>query len=114
MTAAFGEAAAEASAGSYAGAGGIAATGCRGVTASANDAAEAVASPAAIVVTVGDDDGDESAVPVGSLLGGGLVGAEVVIDYVVLFVHAALHLGLATAGEDGEGGCGEEWSGDLG
>ncbi len=71
MTAAFGEAAAEASAGSYAGAGGIAATGCRGVTASANDAAEAVASPAAIVVTVGDDDGDESAMTVGALLGGG-------------------------------------------
>ncbi len=68
VAAALGEAAAEASAGGYAGAGGVAATGVRGVTASANYAAEAVASPSAVVVAVGDDDGDESAVAVGALL----------------------------------------------
>ena len=118
MAAALGEAAAEASACGYAGTGGIAATGCRGVTASANYAAKAIAPPAAVIVAIGDDDGDESAVAVGALLLGALlvreIGAEAVIDYVVLFVDAPLHLGLAAAGEEGECGCGEEWGGDLG
>ena len=114
MAAALGETAAKASAGGYAGAGGVTATGCRGVTASANYTAEAVASPAAVVVAVGDDDGDEAAVAVGALLGDGLVGAEAVVYYVILFVDAALHLGFAAAGEEREGGCGQEWGGDLG
>ena len=114
VAAARGEAPAEASAGGYAGAGGVAATGCRGVSASPNYAAEAVTSPAAVVVAVGEDDGDESAVAVGALLREGLGGAEVVVDYVVLLVDAALHLGLAAAGEEGECGGGEEWGCDLG
>jgi hypothetical protein len=38
--------------------------------------------------------------------GGGLIVTEAVVDYVILFVDAALHLGLAAAGEEGESGCG--------
>ena len=117
MAAAFGEGAAEASAGGDAGAVDVAAGWVRGVGASADYAAEAEASPSAVVVAVGDDDGDEAAVAVGALLLRALlvreVGAELVVDDVVLFVDAALHLGLLAAGEDGERGCGEEWGGDL-
>jgi hypothetical protein len=115
VAAAFGEAAAEASAGRDAGTGGVASASGGGVAASADDAAETVPSPAAVIVVVRDQEGEEASVPVGALLGGGgLVGAEAVVDYVVLLVDAALHLGLAAAGEEGECGCGEEWGGDLG
>jgi hypothetical protein len=117
VAAAFGEAAAEASASGDAGAGGVTAAGGRGVAASADYAAEAVASPAAVVVAVRDEEWEETAVAVGALLDTLLVGeisAELVVDYVVLFVDATLHLGLAAAGEHGECGCGKEWCGDLG
>jgi hypothetical protein len=43
-----------------------------------------------------------------------LIGAEAIVDDLIVFVDAALHLGLAAAGEDGECGGGEEWGGDLG
>jgi hypothetical protein len=117
VTAAFGEAAAEAAAGGDAGAGGVAATGCRRVAASADYAAEAVASPAAVVVAVGDEEGEEAAVTVGTLLLYSLlrlIGAEAIVDDLVVLVDAALHLGAAAAGEEGEGCGGQEWSGDLG
>lgn len=117
MAAAFGEAAAEAAAGGDAGAGGVAATGCGRVAASADYAAETVASPAAVVVVVGDEEGEEAAVAVGTLLDAllvGEIGAELVVDDAILLVDAPLHLGLAAAGEDGECGGGEEWGGDLG
>ena len=48
------------------------------------------------------------------LLGAGLVGAEQVIDNLVIFVDATLHLGLMAAGEQGEGGGSEKRCGDLG
>src|SRR5882757_10473641 len=105
MAAAFGEAAAEAAAGRDAGAGRVAAAGCRRVAASADYAAEAVASPAAIVVVVRDEEGQEAAVAVRALLDAllvGKIGAELVVDDAILLVNAALHLGLAAAGEDGE------------
>jgi hypothetical protein len=44
----------------------------------------------------------------------GLVLAETVIDDVVVLVDAALHVGFAAAGEEGERGCSEERGGDLG
>jgi hypothetical protein len=43
-----------------------------------------------------------------------LVVAEAVVDDVVVLVDAALHLGAAAAGEEREGGCGQERRGDLG
>jgi hypothetical protein len=43
----------------------------------------------------------------------GLIGAEAVVDDLVVFIDAALHLGLAAAGEHGESGCGQERGGDL-
>jgi hypothetical protein len=114
VTTAFGEAASEASASGNAGAGGVAAAGCGGVAASADYTAEAVASPTAVVVVVRDEEREETSVTVRALLRGGLVGAEAVVDYVVLLVDAPLHLWLATAGEHGECGCGKEGCGDLG
>jgi hypothetical protein len=48
------------------------------------------------------------------ILVGGEVGAVAVVDDYVVLVDAALHLGLAAAGVEGEGGGCEEWSGDLG
>jgi hypothetical protein len=61
------------------------------------------------------EEGNEAAVAVGALLGlVRLVIAETVVDYVVVLVDAALHLRAAAAGENREGGCGQEWSGDLG
>jgi hypothetical protein len=114
VAAAFGEGTAEATSCSDAGAGGVAASGCGGVAASADCAAEAVASPAAVVVAVGNEEREEAAVAVGTLLCGGLVGAEAVVDYVILFVDAALHLRFAAASEERECGRGKEWSGDLG
>jgi len=36
----------------------------------------------------------------------GEIGAELVVDDAILFIDAALHLGLAAAGEEGECGCG--------
>src|SRR5436309_2852465 len=108
VAAAFGERADEAAAG------GVAATGRGGVGAAAGLAADGVAAPSAVVVVIGEE-GDEAAVAIGSLLGlAGLVFAEAVVDYVVVLVNAALHFGAAAAGEEGEGGCGEEWGGDLG
>ena len=69
-------------------------------------------------VAVRDKEGDKAAVAVGTLLDslliGGQVGAELVVDDDVMLVDAALHLGLAAAGEHGECGCGKEWCGDLG
>jgi hypothetical protein len=44
----------------------------------------------------------------------GKIGAELVVDDAILLVDAALHLGLAAAGEDGKCSGGEEWRGDLG
>ncbi len=68
VASALGEAAAESSSDGDAGAVGVAATGDRGVASSADYAAEAVASPAAVVVAVGDEDGEEATVAVGALL----------------------------------------------
>jgi hypothetical protein len=113
VAAALGEAAAEASAGRHARTGRVAASGRRGVTTSANYAAEAVASPASVVVAVWEDDRDESAVAIGALLGDRLIGAEVVVYYVVLLVDATLHLRLAATGENGKCCGGKEWCGDL-
>jgi hypothetical protein len=115
VASAFGEAGAEASADGYAGAVCVASTTDGSVATTADYRAEAVSAPAAVVVAVEEIGGKEAAVAVGPslLLGVLLVGAEAVIDDVVLFVDAALHLGLLTAGEHGErGGC-EEWRGDL-
>jgi hypothetical protein len=114
VAAAFGEGAAEAASCGDAGAGGVTVTGCGSVTASADYAAEAEAAPSPVIVAVRNDDGEEAAVAVGALLRGGLVGAEAVVDYVILLVDAALHLGFAAAGEERECGRGKEWSGDLG
>jgi hypothetical protein len=109
VAAAFGEGAAEASAG------GVAAARCWRVRAAADLAAESVAAPSSVVIVVGDEEREEAAVAVGALLGlVGLVLAEAVVDYVVMLVDAALHLGTAAAGEEREGGCGQEWCGDLG
>jgi hypothetical protein len=103
------EGAAEASAAGDAGAIGVAATGDRSVSSAAGYAAETIASPAAVVVAVGDEDWEEAAVAIGSLLYplliGGEIGAEAVVDDMVVLVDAALHLGLSAAGEHGEGGC---------
>ncbi len=44
----------------------------------------------------------------------GLVGAEAVVDDVVVLVDATLHLGLAAAREEGEGCRSKERCGDLG
>jgi hypothetical protein len=119
VAAVVGEGFPEASAGGYTGAVGVAASCDGSVSTTADDAAEAVAAPSAVVVAVGEEDGDEAAVTVGALLLDALlvgweVGAELVVDDVVLFVDAALHLGFLAAGEEGESGCGEEWGGDLG
>jgi hypothetical protein len=112
------EDAAEASAYGDAGAVGVAAAGDRSIAATSDYAAEAVASPAAVVVAVGEDDGNKTAVAVGALRLGGLlsgkVSAEFVVDDFVVFVDAALHLGLAASGEEGERGCCEDWGGNLG
>jgi len=116
VASAFGEAAAEASADGDAGAVDVAAACGWDVAATADYGAKSVASRAAVVVTVEEVGGKEAAVAVGSslLLGVVLVGAEAVVDDVVLFVDAALHLGLLAASEHGECGGGEEWGGDLG
>jgi hypothetical protein len=109
VAAAFGEGAAEASAG------GVAAAWSWRVGAAADLAADAVAAPSSVVIVVGDEEREEAAVAVGALLGlVGLVLAEAVVDYVVMLVDAALHLGTAAAGEKRECGCGQEWCGDLG
>jgi hypothetical protein len=118
VASALGEAAAEAASDGDAGAVGVAATGYRGVASTADYAAESVASPAAVVVAVGDEDGEEATVAVGALLLEALlirreVGAEFVVYDVIVLVDAALHLGLAAAGEEGECGCGQEWGGDV-
>jgi hypothetical protein len=66
---------------------------------------------------VGEDDGNEPAVSVGVLLLDSLlrlIGAEAIVDDLVVLVDATLHLGAAAAGEEGEGCGGYEWGGDLG
>ena len=109
MAAAFGEGAAEASAS------GVASAGSRGEGAAFGVGADAVTSPPSVVIAVWKDDGDKAAVAIWALLGlVWLVFAEAVVDDVVVLVNTALHLGRAAAGEDGEGGCREEWGGDLG
>jgi hypothetical protein len=119
VAAAFGERAAEASADRHTGAIGVAAASDRSVAATADQAAEAITAPSAIVVVVGDDDWEETAVAVRSLLLNALlvgwkVGAEAVVDDLVVLVDAALHLGFLAASEHRECGCGEKWSGDVG
>src|SRR5260370_26441344 len=100
VAAALGEGAAESAAA------GVAAAWRWGVRAAADLAADGVAAPSAVVIVVGEE-GNVAAVAVGSLLGlAGLVLAQAVVDYVIVLVDAALHLGAATAGEEGEGGCG--------
>jgi hypothetical protein len=109
VAAAFGEGAAEAAAC------GVAAAWSWRVRAAADLAADAVAAPSSVVIVVGEEEREEAAVAVGALLGlVGLVLAEAVVDDVVVLVDAALHLGTAAAGEEGEGGGGQEWRGDLG
>ena len=107
-----GEDAAKASADGYAGAVGVAATGDWSIAATTHYAAEAIATPTTIVVAIGNEDGEEAAVAIGSLLllyallVSGKVGAELIVDDMVLFIDAALHLGFLAAGEHREGGCG--------
>ncbi len=107
MAAAFREGAAEAAAA------GIADPGCCHVRAAANRGAQAVPAPSAVVVAVGED-GDETAVAVGSLLRlVGLVLTEAVVDDVVVLVDTALHLRFATASKERECRGGEKRCGDL-
>ena len=99
VAAALGEGAAEAAAEGAAGAVDVAAGRVRGEAAAAYGAAEAEASPTAVVVVVEHGDEDEAAVTVGALLRlVGLAGAELVGYDAVVLVDAALHLGLAAAG----------------
>ncbi|WP_433967611.1 hypothetical protein [Tunturiibacter gelidiferens] len=65
VTSALGEAAAEATSDGYTGAVGVAATGYRDVASAADYAAESVASPAAVVVAVGNKEGRKPPWPSG-------------------------------------------------
>ena len=111
MTATFAftavEGTAEASAGGDSGAVCVAMTFRWNVAAATNYAAETVASPAAVVVVVERDEGEEaSASPRWLLLGLalGLISAKAVVDDFVVFVDTALHLGLAATHRHGKGG----------
>jgi hypothetical protein len=79
--------------------------------ASADEGAEGISSPAAVVVVVERNEREEPAVTVGALLlrsaGLRLVGAEAIVDHLVVLVDTTLHLRLTTAGGDGEGDRGE-------
>jgi hypothetical protein len=119
VASAFREAATEATSDGDAGAVSVAATGDRSVSSAAGYAAESVASPAAVVVVIGDEDWEEAAMAIGALLLDALLvrreaGAEFVVYDVVVLVDATLHLGFPAPCEHGESGCCEEWGCDLG
>jgi hypothetical protein len=107
---AFGEGAAEAAAEGSAGPGCVAAAEGWGGATTADYAADGVSSPASVVVVVGEKNGIGGA-GYGMLVG--LAVAEAVVDDVVVFIDATLHLGLA-AGEEGQGGGCEQRCGNLG
>ena len=86
----------------------------RSESTAADRAAETVAAVSTVVPAEGAGIKDPAGMGGVVVLLDRLIAAEAVGDDYVVFVDAALHLGLATGREHGQGGRGQEGCGDLG